>query len=74
MAVVLVFLMVDKQVVPKVDMKDESKVELWVALMEIDLVYHWVGWMVEMLVEQKVGLSAVLKGIGRVDQKAVTMG
>jgi hypothetical protein len=32
-------------------MKDESKVELWVALMEIDLVYHWVGWMVEMLVE-----------------------
>lgn len=31
-------------------MKDESKVELWVALMEIDLVYHWVGWMAEMLV------------------------
>lgn len=32
-------------------MKDESKVDLWVALMVIDLVYHWVGWMVEMLVE-----------------------
>lgn len=66
--------MVDKQVVLKVDVKDEPKVDQWVVLMVIDLVLDWVGWMVEMLVEQKVGLSVALKGIGRVDEKDVMMG
>ena len=66
--------MVDKQVVLKVDVKDGPKVDQWVVLMVIDLVLDWVGWMVEMLVEQKVGLSVALKGIGRVDEKDVMMG